>query len=178
MDSNNFYLYYNFSYRKYNYIRLYYPSTYFQYRKLKPDIFNTIEENSKINIIRAREITIIVQNKYPNIIYINKNIYNARIYFRRRNLNGYTLTSTLLKVFNNNDIDYIKKIDLNDKIKLLSIIFIFLRYLYIVKRFLKVIIVDNIYNTNRFNYPFYQISNITNINSILNYIFNIINNEK
>ncbi|KHE84111.1 hypothetical protein GE21DRAFT_1209412, partial [Neurospora crassa] len=48
----------------------------------------------------------------------------------------------------------------------------------IAKIFLKVIIIDNIYNINRFNYPFYQVLSVSSTSIVFNYIFSIINNEK
>ncbi|KHE79311.1 hypothetical protein GE21DRAFT_1221207, partial [Neurospora crassa] len=94
-------------------------------------------------------------DRYPNSIYIRRDIYNTRAFLRRCNFNSYTPTSTFFKVFNNNEVEYIKKIDLNNMIRLLGIVFIFIYYIYIIQQFPKVIIIDNIYNTNRFNYPFY-----------------------
>ncbi|KAK3343017.1 hypothetical protein B0H65DRAFT_427801, partial [Neurospora tetraspora] len=65
-----------------------------------------------------------------------------------------------------------------DPERLLSLIFTFPAYISMVKIFPEIIIINNTYNTNRFNYPFYQISNVSSISSIFNYIFSIINDEK
>ena len=101
-----------------------------------------------MNIIRVCEVASTIRNEYKDSVYIRRDIYNARTKFRRYNFDNYIPTIILLKTFDKNDINYIKKIDLEDEIRLFSIIFTFPQYISIVKRFYKIIIVNNIYNTN------------------------------
>ncbi|KAK3498978.1 uncharacterized protein B0T23DRAFT_309290, partial [Neurospora hispaniola] len=93
--------------------------------KIKLEIFKKIDDTSKFNTIRIREITTIVQEDFPKSVHIQANIYNVYIKIRRRDLHSYTPTSTLIKSFNNNNIKYIKKIDLNNNKQLLGFIFTF-----------------------------------------------------
>lgn len=119
-----------------------------------------------------------MRKEFPRSVHIRIDIYNVRAKFRRRNLDGYTPTSTLIKLFDNNNIEYIKKIDPKDPEHLLGLIFTFPTYIEIAKIFLKVIIINNTYDINQFNHPFYQISNVSSISTISNYIFSVIDNKK
>ncbi|KAL0467731.1 hypothetical protein QR685DRAFT_574505 [Neurospora intermedia] len=97
----------------------------------------------------------VIQNRYLDSIYIRWDIYNTRTFFHQYNFNSYIPTSIFLKVSHNNEVKYIKQMDLDGEIRLLGIIFILVRYIYIVQRFPTVMIINNIYNINRFNNPFY-----------------------
>ncbi|KAL0466373.1 hypothetical protein QR685DRAFT_451517, partial [Neurospora intermedia] len=131
------------------------PFIYPQYRKIKLEIFKKINNTSKFNTIRIRKITTIVRKEFLNSIYTRTNIYNAQAHIYRRNLDSYTPTSALIKSFNNNGIKYIKKINPNNNERLLGLIFTFPACIEIARIFLKIIITNNTYNTNRFYYPFY-----------------------
>ena len=104
------------------------------------EVLKKIDDTFKLNTIRARKITTIVYNEFPKSIYIRRDIYNARARLHRCNLEGYTPISALIKLFNDNDIKYIKKIDPEDPERLLSLIFTFLTYIEIAKIFPKVYI--------------------------------------
>ena len=93
---------------------------------MKLEVLKKINNTSKFNGIRVREIIFIVRNIFPNTIYIRIDIYNARVRFRRKNLNRYIPISALIKLFNDNGFEYIKKIDPNDENRLLGLIFTFL----------------------------------------------------
>ena len=114
-----------------------------------------MEDISKLNAIRICKIASIVRNYYLDTVYIRRNIYNVRTRLCRLNFDNYIFISILFKAFNSEGIEYIKKIDLEDEIKLLGIIFILPRCIYMAKKFLEIIIINNTYNTNRFNYLFY-----------------------
>ncbi|KAK3348026.1 hypothetical protein B0H65DRAFT_422233, partial [Neurospora tetraspora] len=79
------------------------------HRKIKPKIFKKIDDTSKLNTIQTRKIITIVRKDFPKSVYTKTNIYNICIYIRRRNFDSYTPTNTLFKLFNNNNIKYIKK---------------------------------------------------------------------
>ncbi|KAL0466430.1 hypothetical protein QR685DRAFT_416992, partial [Neurospora intermedia] len=55
-----------------------------------------------------RKITSIICNDHPESVHIRRDIYNTRTNLRRRNFNGYTLVGASIKVFNSNNIKYIK----------------------------------------------------------------------
>ena len=104
------------------------------------EVLKKIDNTFKLNIIRVREIIIIIRNEFPNSVYIRRDIYNACARLRRRNFEGYILIGILIKLFNDNDIKYIKKMDLNNPNRLLGLIFTFLVYIKMVKIFLEVYI--------------------------------------
>ncbi|KAK3494286.1 uncharacterized protein B0T23DRAFT_313123, partial [Neurospora hispaniola] len=91
--------------------------------KIKLEIFKKIDDTLKLNTIRIRKITTIVREDFPNSIYIKSDIYNVRAIIHRCNFDGYTPIGVLIKLFNNNNIEYIKKIDPNNRERLLGIIF-------------------------------------------------------
>ncbi|KAK3487409.1 uncharacterized protein B0T23DRAFT_323515, partial [Neurospora hispaniola] len=123
--------------------------------KIKLEIFRKIDNTSKLDTIQIREISTIVREDFPSSIYTRTDSYNPRARIRHRNLNNNTPTNTLIKSFNNNNIKYIKKIDLEDNERLLGLIFTFPTYINIARIFPEVIIINNMYNTNHFYYPFY-----------------------
>ncbi|KHE83894.1 hypothetical protein GE21DRAFT_1210054, partial [Neurospora crassa] len=67
-----------------------------------------IDDISKFNTIRIREITTMVREDFPESIYIRSDIYNVRARIRHCNFDSYTPISALIKLFNNNNIKYIK----------------------------------------------------------------------
>ena len=105
---------------------------------MKPAVLKKIDDTSKLNAIRAREIIIIVRNKFPNSVYIRVDIYNVRTILCRCNFEGYILIGALIKLFDDNDIEYIKKMDLEDPERLLGIVFTFPDCMEMAKKFLEV----------------------------------------
>ena len=76
-----------------------------------------------------------VRNEFLGLVYIRMDIYNACVALRRYNFEGYTLIRILIKAFDNNNIKYIKKTDLEDPKRLLGFIFIFPTYMEMAKKF-------------------------------------------
>ncbi|KAJ4397956.1 hypothetical protein N0V85_006406 [Neurospora sp. IMI 360204] len=71
-----------------NHGQTHHPSAHTQHRRLQPEVFEAIDEASKLNNLPAREVDSVLRQKFPGSVHTRKDIYNARARIRRRNLDG------------------------------------------------------------------------------------------
>ena len=60
---------------------------------------NVITDLLKHHGIRTREVGAVVRDRFPHSRHTRRDIYNARARLQRKDLNGYTTTGALIKVF-------------------------------------------------------------------------------
>ncbi|KAJ2899377.1 hypothetical protein MKZ38_003084 [Zalerion maritima] len=113
--------------------------------------------NQRIGI-RARNISGIVRDHFPDSVYTQRDIYNARARISRENLGGYGFTAALIKLFDDKEIPYIAEWARDEPDRLVGF--------------------DNTYNTNGFKLPLFQITGQTCLGTIFNAAFGLIDNER
>ncbi|KAL0941310.1 mutator-like element [Colletotrichum truncatum] len=79
------------------------------YRRLTKPIKDAVETTSRRVGIRARDVGTIIQEQFPESVFTQRDIYNARARINREKLNIYTPTTALIKLFDEREIPYIVK---------------------------------------------------------------------
>ncbi|KAK3343145.1 hypothetical protein B0H65DRAFT_577050 [Neurospora tetraspora] len=74
--------------RVHNHGQTHHPSEHTQHRRLQPEVFEAIDEASKLNGMPAREVDSVLRKRFPGSVHTRRDIYNARARIRLRNLNG------------------------------------------------------------------------------------------
>ncbi|KAL0944244.1 mutator-like element [Colletotrichum truncatum] len=153
-------------------------SAYPSYRRLTKPIKDVVETTSRRVGIRARDVGAIIQEQFPESVFTQRDIYNARARINREKLNGYTPTAALIKLFDEREIPYIVKWADDEPNRLVGLVWTFPYSLRMWKRFPEVISFDNTYNTNRFKLPLFQATGQTCLGSVFNVAFGLIDNER
>lgn len=154
------------------------PSAHLQNRKMKPLVRKMIERLSAYTAIRAREILAMVQEEYPDTCYTVKDINNIRQAIRRRSRGGCMASGATIKAFDELGIEYIAKWDDDDPNLLLGLIWTFETCQKMWKRFPDCLSCDNTYRTNNWGFPLFVVTVQTNVNSVANIAFGLIDNER
>jgi hypothetical protein len=148
------------------------------HRRLTSPVKTTIQSFSRRIGIRARDISGIVRNHFPDSVYTQKDIYNARSRLSRESLEGYSSTAALIKSFDENKVPYVAKWAKDEPNRLLGLVWTFPYCARMWRRFSEVVSFDNTYNTNRFKLPLFQVTGQTCLGTVFNAAFGLIDNER
>lgn len=154
------------------------PSAHPSHRRVNTPIKETIEATSRRVGIRARDVRAVVQEKHPETVFTQRDIYNARALINREKLGGHTPTAALLKLFDEMEIPHLVKWADDEPNRLVGLVWTFPYCLQMWKRFPEVISFDNTYNTNRFKLPLFQATGQTCLGTVFNAAFGLIDNER
>ena len=154
------------------------PSAHPSHRHVTTPIKDTIEATSRRVGIRARDVRAVVQEKHPETVFTQRDIYNARAFISREKLNGHTPTAALLKLFDEMEIPHLVKWADDEPHRLVGLVWTFPYCIQMWKRFPEVVSFDNTYNTNRFKLPLFQATGQTCLGTVFNAAFGLIDNER
>ena len=84
----HFHLHSNAVHQVHNHSQAQDPSVHPQRRRLQPQVFEAIDEATKLNDLTAREIDSLLREKFPESVHRRRDIYNSRSRLRRRSLDG------------------------------------------------------------------------------------------
>jgi hypothetical protein len=154
------------------------PSAHPQHRKMKSPVKDLVKKMSNYTAIRAREINSILQADQPDSNFTIKDINNARQGQRREEMDGCTASGAVVRAFDQGEISYAAKWDPQDPNRLLGLVFTFPECQEMWKRFPDCLSLDNTYSTNALGFPLFVGTTQTNINSIANVVFGLIDNER
>jgi hypothetical protein len=149
-----------------------------QHRKLASPVKNIVKKMAPYSAIRAREISGLIQQDYPDSVHTIKDINNARQALRRQEKDGCTASGALIKAFDEEGVFYTAKWDEEDPDRLLGLVFTFPESIDTWQRFLDCLSMDNTYCTNVLGFPLFVVTTQTNINSTANLAFGLIDNER
>ena len=148
------------------------------HRRLTSPVKAAVQSSSRRIGIRARDIGGIIRDQFPDSVYTQKDIYNARAQISREQLGGYGSTAALIKLFDEKEIPYIVKWAGDDPNRLVGLVWTFPYCLRMWRRFSEVISFDNTYSTNRFKLPLFQVTGQTCLGTVFNAAFGLIDNER
>ncbi|KID64518.1 Transcription factor, FAR1-related protein, partial [Metarhizium hybridum] len=77
------------------------------HRRLTSPVKAIVQSSSRRVGIRARDIGGIVRDHFPDSVYTQRDIYNARARINREHLGGYCSTAALIKLFDDKEIPYV-----------------------------------------------------------------------
>jgi MULE transposase domain len=168
----------NLDHNQHNHSRSLAPSAHPSHRRLTPLIKEAVASTSRRVAIRARDVRAVVEEQYPESVFTQRDIYNARSAINKEKLDGYSPTAALIKLFDEKSIPYLVKWAEDDPNRLVGLVWTFPYCLQMWKRFPEVISFDNTYNTNRFKLPLFQATGQTCLGSIYNAVWGLIDNER
>lgn len=103
--------------------------------------------------ICVRDVGNLIATQFPDMNYVDRDIYNVRALICRQRLDGYTGTVAVIKEFNKLKIPYIAKwADPDTKEDLIGIVFSYPLLLLMTALLWEVIQVDKTYSINIFSY--------------------------
>lgn len=151
------------------------PAVHPAHRKWKSPEKDLLKQLSKHHAIQSREAGSIVRETFSTP-WTDVDIRNARARVRREELGGYSPTQALIKAFDDNQVNYVKRMNEDDEV-----VALFWTYDWCIdmwKRYPTVLSMDNTYNTNRFKMPLFNITGITNLHTTFNIGFGLVDNER
>jgi hypothetical protein len=154
------------------------PAAHPQHRKINSPVKNLVGKLSAYTSIRAREITAMIREDYPDSHYTTKDINNQRQRLRLKERDGCTASGALIKAFDEEGVTYVTKWDPQDPDRLAGIVFTFPDCVEMWKRFPDCLSLDNTHCTNGLGFPLFVVTAQTNINSTANIAFGLIDNER
>jgi len=90
------------------------PAAHPQHRKINSPVKNLVGKLSAYTSIRAREITAMIREDYPDSHYTTKDINNQRQRLRLKERDGCTASGALIKAFDEEGVTYVTKWDPQD----------------------------------------------------------------
>lgn len=148
------------------------------HRRLTSPVKSVVQLSSRQVGIRARDIGGIVRGHFPESVFTQRDIYNARAQIHREQLGGYSSTAALIKLFDEKDIPYVVQWAEDEPDRLVGLVWTLPYCIRMWRRFSEVISFDNTYNTNRFKLPLFQVTGQTCLGSVFNAAFGLIDNER
>ena len=137
-----------------------------------------VEVLSKNPSIRPRDIYVTLRQQFPTAIFTQRDIQNCRERLRSKSLAGYTPTQALIQHFEELGIEHVVRYAEDDPNRPIGLFFTFSWCQDMWKRFPWCLQIDNTYKTNRFKMPLFQITGVTNVGSIFNAAFGLVDNER
>jgi hypothetical protein len=153
-------------------------AAYHQHRRISPEIRAKIESLSAYTALRAREILAIVKGEDDACDLTVKDVNNLRQEIRRKELDGCMPAGAILKAFDDAGINYIAKYNPDNVDQLCGLFFTFKTCEELWKRFPDCLSLDNTYKTNSLGFPLFVVTTQTNVNSIANVAFGLVDNER
>lgn len=133
-----------------------------------------IRQQFKTTLASARDITALMREKYPDQVWVVKDVKNEIRAAREESLQGYTPTQALVKEFDTRGIKHFFR-QLGGHVT--AVIWTYPWCLETWKKNPEVLLFDNTYKTNRFKLPFVNICGTTNLHTTFNIMFGLVNKE-
>jgi len=153
-------------------------AAYRRHRQITPEIKAKVKALSAYTALRAREILAIVKGEHAGCDLTIKDINNLRQSIRRQEMDGCMPSGAIIKAFDGAGVDYVVKWSPENPDQLAGIFFTFKTCKELWKRFPDCLSLDNTYKTNSLGFPLFVVTAQTNINSIANVAFGLIDNER
>jgi hypothetical protein len=154
------------------------PSAHSIHRQFSEEQKHLIEDTSRIPGLRAQQVQGLILDKDPSAVFNKKDINNYRRTIRLRDLDGYTPVQALVKILVDEGIQHAVRYDPEDPDRLTGIIWTFDCCVEMWKRYSEVLSFDNTYSTNCLGLPLFVITGVSNINSVFNVAFGLVNSEQ
>src|SRR5437667_293280 len=137
-----------------------------------------IESMSMNPAVRVREIDIALQNNFQDAVFTSRDVENFRAELLLKKLDGYTPTQALVKSFDDLGLEHAVRFCEDEPNRILSLFWTYPWCITQWRRFPAVLQMDNTYGTNLYKMPLFQVTVITNVSSIANIGFGIVDNER
>ena len=153
-------------------------TTHRVHRQLTDEMKNEINTLSGNAAIRARDVLQHMQRQHPDAVITQTDIKNQRARLARQNKDGYTGTQALVKGLEDHGVRHVVRYASEDPDKVIGVFWTHPWCEKMWKRFPDVLQMDNTYQTNKFKMPFFQVTAISNVGSIFNIAFGLVDNER
>jgi len=120
----------------------------------------------------------LIQQTHPGIIIKDQDLWNIRHREYRRALGGLTATGALIKLLDDNSIDYEVSWNPKEPNRVLGLVWTPRQAQQLWKQFPKVLGFDNTYKTNYLGYPLFVGIGMTNLGTTFSAIFGLIDTEE
>ena len=153
-------------------------SAHSAHRKLTDAQKEIVKNASRHPAIPARAVAALAREAEPGSVLKQKDVDNQRQRFRLDELNGRTPTQTFLHILETGGALYRVKFAEDDPDRVLGLFWTFQECQEKWRRFPEALSLDNTYKTNRYKLPLMQVTGLTNINSVFNVAWGLIDNER
>jgi len=154
------------------------PSAFRQHRQMKSPEKRVVMDLSSHYAIKTREMSRILQNKFPGSSFTKKDVDNQRAYLRAAEMDGNSAAGAVIKAFDEEGITYEAFWDDPEaKTVLQGIVFSFPAAEEKWKRFGNCLGADNTYKTNALGFPLMVVTTMTNVNTIAAVAFALMKDE-
>ena len=153
-------------------------SAHITYRKRYEEQINLAKSLTKFDGVKARELSSAMRDKGDRSrnVFTNKDVYNDRQKIRDDLLGVLTPTQAWVKILQGQQLKHTIQYDDYNKVTAVFWTYPWCQKMW--KVFLEVLGMDNTYKTNRFKMYLFQITGVTDQNSVVNFGFGLINTEK
>ena len=156
------------------------PSAHVVHRRRTPTQTKMIENLSQHKAIGAREVLDVILTSTPGPAFIKqKDVYNDRQKLRKAKLEGLTPTQQWINLLERSGLRHIILWDYEGDIRRpAAALWCFPWCEEMWRRFPEVLGLDNTYKTNRYNLYLFEVTGVTDHNSLANFAFGLMSGEK
>jgi len=137
-----------------------------------------IASTANIPGIRVRDQMQMIKQAHPGVVLKDQDLWNARHRQYRQDLGGLTATGSLIKLLDEDRIDYEVSWNPHDPDRVLGLVWTPKSAQKLWKQFPTVLGFDNTYKTNYLGYPLFVGIGMTNLGTPFNTIFGLIDTEE